>query len=48
MTTMIEICHVHDISWDVNMDPPHHCDEEHDLLVFEEQELPFDDVVQEE
>lgn len=41
--TIIGICHVHDISWDLDFDPPHSCEyeDEYDLLVFEEQELPF-------
>lgn len=37
------VCHTHSVSWDIDMDPPQ-CDcpsEELDLLVFEQQELPF-------
>lgn len=34
MTEHIAVCHVHDLSWNIDRDPPHYCDHEHDLLVF--------------
>lgn len=43
MTKLLVICHTHDLSWDMDMDPPQ-CSclsEDLDLLVIEEQELPF-------
>lgn len=38
--TILGICHTHDISWDMDLDPPHECDYEHDLMVFEDEPLP--------
>ena len=38
--TILAVCHTHDLSWNVDMDPPQ-CGCEYELMVIEEMELPF-------
>lgn len=38
--TLLVVCHRHDLSWDMDYDPPGCNCEDTDLLVFEDEPLP--------